>query len=232
MIKTNLGLVEHCHMALNEGFGYVWGCFGQVLTPALLIQKLKQYPSGVGNYETFIRQNWLNKRSVDCIGLIKSYLWWNNGNVKYNPSQDKNADGMFAIAKEKGPINTIPEIPGVLVWRKGHIGVYIGNGEVIEARGTKYGVKKYKLKDRTFTHWLECPYINYIREEVIIKPNKPLSTDKVRVSILGDVKTLDGYKKDGTNYILIDNVYIPIRSVFEALGYKVGWENNTVVVSK
>ena len=52
----------------------------------------------------------------------------------YTQAYDVSANGMYERAKEKGPINTIPEIPGLCVWRTGHIGVY-RNGEVIEARG-------------------------------------------------------------------------------------------------
>ena len=50
---------------------------------------------------------------------------------------------------------------GLAVWRDGHIGVYIGGGYVIEAMGTKYGVVKTKLSERSFTNWLEIPYIDY-----------------------------------------------------------------------
>lgn len=42
-----------------------------------------------------------------------------------------------------------------------NLGVYIGNGEVIEAMGTKYGVVKTKLAGRGWTHWLQVPYISY-----------------------------------------------------------------------
>ena len=68
---------------------------------------------------------------------------------------------MFYAATVTGTIDTIPERPGVAVWRDGHIGVYIGDGYVIEAMGTKYGVVKTKLAERGFTHWLEIPFIDY-----------------------------------------------------------------------
>lgn len=42
----------------------------------------------------------------------------------------------------------MPDIPGIAVFMSGHVGLYIGNGEVIEARGFAYGVVKTKLKDR------------------------------------------------------------------------------------
>ena len=41
------------------------------------------------------------------------------------------------------------------------IGVYIGNGEVVEAMGTRYGVVKTKLEGARWTHWLKIPYISY-----------------------------------------------------------------------
>lgn len=55
----------------------------------------------------------------------------------------------------------MPDIPGLAVWHDGHIGVYIGGGQVIEAMGTKYGVVKTELAGRGWTHWLKIPYINY-----------------------------------------------------------------------
>lgn len=76
--------------------------------------------------------------------------------------EDKaNAAHMYYNATRKGTIDTIPEVPGLAVWKSGHIGVYIGGGQVIEAMGTKYGVVKTQLQGRGWTHWLEIPYINY-----------------------------------------------------------------------
>ena len=77
---------------------------------------------------------------------------------------DIGADAMYANAIEKGTIDTIPEIPGLAVWHEGHIGIYVGNGEVIEAMGTRYGVVRTRLSERHWTHWLKIPYINYIEE--------------------------------------------------------------------
>lgn len=166
-MKTNLGLVEYAKKALKEKWGYVWGTFGLVLTEKLLEQKLKQYPNNVCGYEAFIRQNWLNRKTTDCIGLIKSYMWENNGKIIYNAKTDVSANGMYNLAKEKGLIATIPEIPGICVYKQGHIGVYIGNGQVIEAKGTKHGVVQTPLKGagaNKWTHWLKCPSIQYIEE--------------------------------------------------------------------
>lgn len=191
MKNNNIGLVEHAEMAYRERWGYVWGTFGQVLSLAVFNQKKNQYPQGVGNYASFIKSNWLNKRSVDCIGLMKSYLWWNNGNVKYTPSQDINANMAYNMAKKKGGIATIPEIPGLCVWRRGHIGVYIGNGWVIEAQGTKYGVRKNRLRDRNFTHWMEHPHIQYSTSSTSTPSTPTVNTGLVKSGSRGShVSTL------------------------------------------
>lgn len=166
MVKTNFGLVEWSKKAYNEKWGYVWGTFGQTLTNSLLNQKIKQYPNGVGKYTSYIRNNYMGKKVTDCVGLIKGYYWSEGSKIKYNSATDVNANMMYNKATKKGKIGSIPDIPGLCVWSRGHIGVYIGNGYVIEAQGTKYGVRKYKLKDRNFTHWLECPYIQYIDEPI------------------------------------------------------------------
>ena len=45
----------------------------------------------------------------------------------------------------------------------GHIGVYIGNGQVVESTRSIFGdgVVITHLTDRPWLHWLECPYIIY-----------------------------------------------------------------------
>lgn len=163
--KNATDLVTYAINAYESGWGYVWGTFGSVLTEGLFQAKLEQYPDGVGNYEDFIRDNWVGKRTTDCCGLIKGYGWLDpetmSINYGTNGMPDLGANQMYYNASESGTIDTIPEIPGLAVWHDGHIGVYIGNGYVIEAMGTKYGVVKTQLEGRGWTHWLKIEYINY-----------------------------------------------------------------------
>jgi hypothetical protein len=163
--KNNLDLVAYAEQAFDSGWGYVWGTYGDVLTENLFRSKLEQYPDGVGNYESFIRSNWLGGRTTDCVGLIKGYGWLdpNTMEIEYgtNGMPDISADSMYKNAAVSGSIDTMPDIPGLAVWKSGHIGIYIGNGKVIEAMGTKYGVVKTNLADRSWSAWLEIPYINY-----------------------------------------------------------------------
>ena len=60
-----------------------------------------------------------------------------------------------------GAISTMPEIPGLMLWKSGHAGVYIGGGYAIEAMGTSKGVVKTKVSDRNWQGWGKLPYIDY-----------------------------------------------------------------------
>lgn len=214
-MKTNLELVKHVNMALKQGWGYVYGTYGTILTERLLIDKIKQYKEKVTNYEDFIQLHWMGKMVADCVGLIKSYLWWNGVKAVYSTLYDVSADGMYERATVKGDIKTMPEIPGLCVRFKGHIGVYIGDGWVVESRGTKYGVVKTRLKDRPWTHWLKCPFIQYIDEPkgITIKVNgKTIETD------------VDPINVDG-------RVLVPVRAIAENLGCAVEWDGATQTVS-
>lgn len=230
-MKNNIELVKHCEMALNEKWGYVWGTFGNVLSEALLKYKVNQYPSGVGKYENFIKTNYLNKRTVDCIGLLKSYLWWNQGQVNiYNSIQDKSADMSFNSAKEKGRINDMPEIKGLILYKKGHVGVYIGNGKVIEARGTKSGVIKSTVVGSNsvkWTHWFKSPYIEYVKKKDEIATELP--DNKIKITLMGEELIVDGFIENGISYILINKAYIPIRDIFEVMKLQVEWKDGVIV---
>lgn len=170
--KNNRDLVTYVTQAYENNWGYVWGTYGNVLTQALFDYKLQQYPDGVGNHEQFIRENWLGRRTADCVGLIKGYAWLDSSTLKIeygtNGMPDTSANGMFELAKNSGcaygAISTIPEIPGLGLWKDGHIGVYIGNGYAIEAMGTRYGVVKTEVSKRNWSYWCKLPHITYLED--------------------------------------------------------------------
>lgn len=180
MKKTNIGLVEHMKKGLKNKNGYVWGTFGQVLTEALLTAKIAQYPKEVGGKASVIRKQWMGRVVTDCVGAIKQYLWLDNSVLIYDGKTDYNANTMLTAAKEKGTIDTMPDIPGLAVQKQGHIGVYIGNGQVIEANSTIKGWIQTPLKgvgSTKWTHWLKVPGVEYVAE----KPSKPVAPPKVDV---------------------------------------------------
>ena len=164
--KNNLDLATWAVRAEQAGWGYVWGSQGELLTESRFQSLAASYPKEVGGYEDWIRAHWLGKRTADCSGLIRGYWWLDAETQEINYGSNSipamGADAMYQAAAEKGSISTMPEIPGLGVWHKGHIGIYIGNGEVVEAMSTRKGVVRTQLASGHWTAWLKIPYINYI----------------------------------------------------------------------
>lgn len=136
---------------------------------------------GIGRYDAD------GTRQFDCCGLFKCFMWhdYHTKNASYygKTQKDLSCEGLLSEAKEKGDISTIPEIPGVLVYMKGHMGIYIGNGKVIESTVAKFDGKKGRIyktyfkgdgkncdgKRATWTKWFKSPYLTYENE---VKPAK------------------------------------------------------------
>jgi hypothetical protein len=232
---NNKGLVEFVKRALNERWGYVYGTYGQVLTVLLYEQKLRQFPS-IKTYDSFIKSHWIGKRTADCVGLIKCYYWSESGQLKYNASSDVTSDGMYNKAKEKGSISSIPDIPGLCVYKSGHIGVYIGNGRVIEARGTKYGVIESPLKGQgavKWTHWLKCPFINYVEDPVKPAPTPTPTPGKAEgdswIKILQQGLNEAGFTDESGKKLEVDGwIGVHTRAAAKKCVVKPGMKGNIV----
>ena len=174
--KTGAGLAAYAIRQL--GRPYWWGTYGQVASQALLNAKRQQYPD---SYRGSQYASQFGQKVHDCVGLIKGYLWCDDpdGVPRYNASQDVAVSGLWAQCNRRGPLNTIPEIPGVCVFNGslGHVGVYIGKGEVVEAMGQDYGVVKTQLHARNWTNWGMPRWIDYEvqgeEDEIIVEPDKP-----------------------------------------------------------
>lgn len=160
MSKTNIGLVDFVEKAFNDGWGYVYGTIGQMCTTSLLDSCAKRCPGDneAGGPMRTLGNKWIGKHVADCAGLIKAYVM----DGGYVPSLDIGANTMFTRATERNVISTLPEIPGLLLHMDGHVGVYIGGGYAIEARGTAYGVVKTVVKQRPWTHWFKSTLIDYV----------------------------------------------------------------------
>lgn len=189
MAKTNTGLVAYAKA--NLGNPYWYGTFGQVGTQNLLDSKRNQYPSFYTNARYSECKKDIGKRVHDCVGLIKGYLWSDSSTAapRYNAAQDVSANGMLSKCTEHGNIGKMPEIPGLLVFMDGHVGVYEGNGYVIECT-VAYGggVIRTALKSRSWVHWGKCPWITYE------------STAQPSTAPTAKFNTGDTVKITGTNY--------------------------------
>ncbi len=151
------------------GSGYVWGGLGYTLTEGRLAQLKALYPNVyTAAYEAKCRKL-LGKKVYDCVGLVKHFLWGNSGDgvlrrYATNGIPDTTANGMLALCAERGDIPKMPEMKWLLVHYDGHVGVYVGNGRVVEARGIDYGVVETALSERGWRTWGKLPGVSYAAE--------------------------------------------------------------------
>lgn len=90
--------------------------------------------------------------AVDCSGLIYSYCGGNRTSMLY----DAQANG-----RDWGYVSDgIPNIHGLGLSRPNHVGVYVGNGMEIDARGDDYGVCYQAVGDR-WECWFKLTAITY-----------------------------------------------------------------------
>lgn len=167
MSKTNTGLLEYARAQLGRPYWY--GTYGQIATEKLYKEKKAQYPS---RYEKWTKESFLSQvgqKVHDCAGLVKGYMMSEGINTPavYNSKYDVSANGMIALCQTQGAIGSIPELPGLIVWKDGHVGIYEGNGIVIEAKGHSYGVVRSKIGATAWKKWGQLPstWITYESED-------------------------------------------------------------------
>ena len=158
---------------------YWYGVYHLLCTEKLLERKAKQYPSHykasrMGRYSEDIKNGQI---AGDCVnGAIKGAVWGElDKRVPVHKSHDcpdKSADGMFEYCKkigmDWGGMDSMPDIPGIAVRMAGHVGVYVGDGEVVEWRGFKYGCVVTELKKRKWTHWYKLPWVEYVMSDTTV----------------------------------------------------------------
>lgn len=157
-------------LALNSKTTYAYGGFGWPLNDANKKRLLQNKDNA--QFIKAINAGNINVFAFDCVCLIKAILWgWvantklNYGGAAYkaNGVPDVNADQMMTAAHVTGLSTDFSKIKvGAFVGMKRHIGVYIGNGLVIECTpiwGAK--VLTSKLTDRKWVNWGMSKYIDY-----------------------------------------------------------------------
>lgn len=173
---TAQGLVEFSKRCKITPHVYLWDGNGEYITDDLLDRLSAKYPDWYTPERLSLRRQLANRgiRGWDCIGMIKSYVWGDYSDR--NPSgYDANTNfytrTLILQPLVKGSIDELPETPGIVLWKKGHVGVYIGDGQVIECTSRAYGhpdtleliggVQQRPITDCAWECWLEYPGIQY-----------------------------------------------------------------------
>lgn len=177
------------NIAKNYKTVYMWGVFGSPVSEQLILGKFRQYPSWYTTRKRESLRSLIGKHyfAFDCVNLIKAILWgWTgspalpNGGSVYcsNNVPDVSANGMLAHLTDVSS-NFSNIIPGEAVWMEGHIGVYIGDGRVVECTPSwANGVQITAclniglvsgLKGRYWIKHGKIPYIEYEKSTVDVK---------------------------------------------------------------
>lgn len=124
------------------GCGYVFGAQGQIMTQALWDSTYKyNYDADEREKYYALAKQWFGKQCFDCSGLI---IWTLQQLKLLTVSQDYIAHNIYH--KLCTAITEADLVAGDLCFHKqdsgniSHVGIYIGNDQVLHARGTAYGV--------------------------------------------------------------------------------------------
>ena len=159
-------LAQHAEKCLKLPTVYLWDGLGQLITEKVIEEGVERYPEVyTEEYCKHLRKHiGKNTYGFDCSGLIKNFIMGGLENFQLDESLDYNSSMLLRYSEKSGEIRTLPEIKGVCLYMPGHVGIYMGNGRVIEAtRNIKFGdgVVETALKDRKWTDWFFCPGIQY-----------------------------------------------------------------------
>ena len=168
MMISTTDLIGKFQQAINENWGYIWGTAGVKWTEA----KQKELEQTTDEDRAMGRKygsKWIGHMVADCSGLFTwafkqlggtmyhgsntMYLKWcdNKGNL----SAGKRTDG-----QELKP-GTAVFVYNSTKKNYSHVGLYIGDGNVIEAEGTIKGVIISKVTLKKWSNWGELKGVDY-----------------------------------------------------------------------
>lgn len=171
-------LIEKFRYALVNNWGYIWGASGGVWTQTQQNNATREMTVKYG-------QKWVGHHVADCSGLFKWAFKQLGGDIYHG------SDTMYRKwCTHNGTLNNgqrtdgMPLLPGtaVFTWKQadgkyGHVGLYVGGGKVIEAKGTQSGVVQSNVTDKRWTNWGELKNVDYGTSEADAQPS-PTPPDK------------------------------------------------------
>ena len=157
-------LITLFFQALNEKWGYIINTAGEIWTREKQNAATDSMAVKYGN-------KWIGRRVADCSGLFywafkqlgrniyhgSNTIWRKHLSQKGRLIKGQRSDGQ-------------PIVPGTAVFKLQngddyyHIGLYVGDGSVIEAKGTRYGVVTSKLSE--WSHWGLLKDVDYTQTQM------------------------------------------------------------------
>lgn len=163
---SSQALIDLFQKALADKWGYIWGTAGAEWTEAKQKALEKTTDANRANSRKYGSQ-WIGHMVADCSGLF-SWAFDHLGGFMYHGS-----DTMWnSYCTSKGELikgkrdDGLELKPGTAVFthssvKRGHVGLFVGNGTVIEAAGAKQGVITSKLTASKWVEWGELKGVDY-----------------------------------------------------------------------
>lgn len=210
-----------------KGWLYVWGANAEAITPALMERLYRDY--GSASYPKSYYNNKLavgkGKKGADCSGFMMPLSGY-----------DDTAHGYYNACPRKGAIDGIPKNGVCLVFKRNgsgrmyHIGIYMGDGTVVEMASSAANYQHKKLSAVAWTHWGKPKWIDY----AVDAHNCVLDLDIALPSLVrghqcGYVKTLQqllvarGYSTNGIDGIFGAGTEAAVKRFQDAAGVNVNY---------
>lgn len=157
-------LCDKFQQALSEGWGYIWGAAGETWTAAKQARATRPMTVQYGS-------KWIGHRVADCSGLfawafkaLGGYIYHGSNTIwrRYCYRQGKLIKG---TRDDGNPIRPGTAVFLVKSGSRHHIGLYVGGGVCIEAKGTINGVVTSSI-----THWHEWGELKNVDYEGSVEP--------------------------------------------------------------
>lgn len=206
-VKT-ADLIAKFQYALDNKWGYILNTWHTKWTKSAQDQKINfmqsQYGANWKNSESAKKNNsytaalygsrWIGNWVTDCSGLfywafkeLGGYMYHGSNTMwnKYCTSKGKLSAGKRTDGQELKPGTA------VFVLKNGsdrsHVGLYIGNGKVIEASGTQTGVITTEITNKKWAEWGELKGVDYDPNSTPSE-KKEEQTPSVGSAVVNDVR--------------------------------------------
>ena len=157
MRRTGRGLAKFALGRLKTPYFYGAKITHGVLTESFMEEMHRKFPELVDEayLEKARKRKQVGKVNVDCSGLIGAYR-----------GMERATTQLYATAKLRIPIKEIENFPvGTVLWKPGHVGVYVGKKEnisyCVEAKGIDYGTIISKVEETDWKMGLLFPDMRY-----------------------------------------------------------------------
>ena len=177
-------LIEKFRYAIANDWGYIWGTAGDLWTKAKQEALEKTTDANRANSRKY-GSKWIGHYVADCSGLFSwafrqlgSYMY-HGSDTMYNKYCTAKGDLVKGARTDGQGLK-----PGTAVFtynqktgKRGHVGLYVGDGKVIEAKGAQNGVVQSKVTDAKWVNWGEMLRVDYSGEAPDPQPEPPPVTE-------------------------------------------------------